>query len=124
MMENGVSKHWTPGKEIEFEERIKHCRTFAERHLTMLLRDVLKYDGRSKEGLRAMTQARLRMAIATDEDLKELAELEVSNMERERPGEIPGLHRASLVATKLGHLKNTRAKIKEEGIMKEALRCR
>ncbi len=128
MMENGVSKHWTPGKELEFEERIKHCRTFAERHLTMLLRDVLKYDGRSKEGLRAMTQARLRMAIATDEDLKELAELEVSNMERERPGErpgeIPGLHRASLVATKLGHLKNTRAKIKEEGIMKEALRCR
>ena len=127
-MEKGVSKHWTPGKELEFEERIKRCRTFAERHLTMLLRDVLKYDGRSKEGKRAMTQARLRMAIATDEDLKELAELEVSNMERERPGErpgeIPGLHRASLVATKLGHLKNTRAKIKEKGIMKEALRCR
>jgi len=121
-MEKGISKHWTLGKELEVEERIKHCRTFAERHLTMLIRDVLKYDGRSKEGKRAMTQARLRLAIATDEDLKELAELEV-RMERERPGEIPGLHRASLVATKLGHLKNTRAKIKEKGINKEELRC-
>lgn len=122
-MEKGVHKTWTPGKELEFEERIKRCRTFAERHLTMLLRDVLKYDARSKEGKRAMTQARLRLAIASDEDLKELAELEVSK-ERERPGEIPGLHRASLVATKLGHLKNDRAKIKEKGIMKEGLRCR
>jgi len=46
-MEKGICKTWTPGQELKFEERIKHCRTFAERHLTMLLRDVLKYDGRS-----------------------------------------------------------------------------
>jgi len=121
-MEKGVDKHWTPGKELEFEEQIKRCRTFAQRHLTMLLRDVLKFDGRSKESKRAMTQARLRLLVATNEDLKELAELEVS-MERERPGEIPGLHRASLVAETLGRLKSDRAEIKKKGINKEELRC-
>jgi len=76
-MENGICKTWTPGQELKFEEHIKHCRTFAERHLAMLVRDVLKYDGRSKESKRAMAQARLRLAVATEEDLKELAELQV-----------------------------------------------
>jgi len=122
-MEKGVCKTWTPGKELEFEERIKRCRTFAERHLTMLIRDLLKYDGRSKEGKRAMAQARLRLTVATDEDLKELVELQVRQV-AERPGEIPGLHRASLVAENLGHLKNTRAKIKENGIKRGELACR
>ncbi len=121
-MEKGVHKYWTPGKELEFEERIKRCRTFAERHLTMLIRDLLKYDGRSKEGKRAMAQARLRLTVATDEDLKELVELQVRQV-AERPGEIPGLHRASLVAENLGHLKNTRAKIKEKGIKRSELKC-
>ena len=119
-MENGICKTWTPGQELKFEERIKHCSTFAERHLTMLLRDVLKYDGRSKESKGAMAKARLRLAVATDEDLKELAELQAL-MEEERPGEIPGLHRASLVAENLGHLKNDRAKIREKGIKRSEL---
>jgi len=118
----GISKEWTPGKELEFEERIKHCRTYAERHLTMLIRDILKYDGRSKEGKRAMAQARLRLTVATDEDLKELAELQVQAAER--PGEIPGLHRASLVAENLGHLKKTQAEIRERGIKRSELECR
>jgi len=122
-MEKGISRHWTPGQELTFEEYIKRCSTFAERHLTMLIRDTVKYDGRSKEGKRAMAQARLRLAIATDEDLKEIAELQVLE-EGEKPGEIPGLHRASLVAENLGHLKNTRAEIREKGINKEGLRCR
>lgn len=121
-MEKGLCKTWTPGQELEFEERIKHCRTFAERHLLMLLRDTLKYDARSKEGKRAMVKARLRLATATDEDLKELAELEAL-MEREKPGEIPGLHRASLVAATLGHLKNVRAEIREKGIKRSELAC-
>lgn len=121
-METGVSKYWTPGKELEFEEHIKRCRTFAEQHLTMLIRDVLKYDGRSKEGKRAMVQARLRLTVATNEDLKELAELQVRQA-AERPGEIPGLHRASLVAQNLGLLKNTRAEIKEKGIKRSELEC-
>ena len=121
-MEKGVSKTWTPGQELEFEESIKRCRTFAERHLALLIRDVLKYDGRSKEGTRAMAQARLRLATATDEDLEELAELEVRQAV-ERPGEIPGLHRASLVVEKLGHLKNTRAEIRQKGIKRSELEC-
>ncbi len=122
-MEKGISKHWTPGQELKFEERIKRCRTFAERHLTMMLRDVLKYDGRSKESKRAIAQARLRLVVATDEDLKELAELQVLMEEKERPGEIPGLHKASLVAEELGHLKNTRAEIREKGIKRSELEC-
>ena len=121
-MEKGVDKHWTPGQELKFEERIKHCRTFAERHLTMLVRDALKYDGRSKESKRAMAKARLRLAVATDEDLKDLAELQVQ-LEGERSGEIPGLHRASLVAENLGRLKNDRAKIREKGIKGSELVC-
>jgi len=121
-MEKGVCKYWTPGKELEFEERIKRCRTFAERHLTMLIRDLLKYDGRSKEGKRAMAQARLRLTVATDEDLKELVELQVRQV-AERPGEIPGLHRASLVADFLGHLKKVRTEIKEKGIKRSELKC-
>ena len=121
-MEKGISKHWTPGQELKFEERIKRCRSFAERHLTMEIRDLLKYDGRTREGKKAIAQARLRLAVATDEDLKELAELEVS-MEREKPREIPGLHRASLVAENLGRLKKVRAEIREKGINKEGLRC-
>jgi len=121
-MEKGIAKTWTPGQELKFEELIKHCRTFAERHLTILLRDVLKYDGRSKESKRAMAQARLRLAIATDKDLKELAELQVRQAV-ESPGEIPGLLRASLVANFLSLLKNDRDKIKQEGIKRSALEC-
>ena len=119
-MEKGISKHWTLGKELEVEERIKHCRTFAERHLTMLIRDVLKYDGRSKEGKRAMAQARLRFSTATDEDLEELAKLE-TRPQREIPGEIPGLHWASLVAERIGQLKKERAQIREKGIRRSEL---
>ena len=122
-MEKGVFKTWTPGQELEFEERIKHCQTFAERHLLMLLRDTLKYDARSKEGKRAMSKARLRLATATNEDLEELAELQVGQV-AESPGEIPGLHRASLVAKNLGHLKKMRTEIREKGIKRSELECR
>ena len=122
-MEKGVFKTWTPGQELEFEERIKHCQTFAERHLLMLLRDTLKYDARSKEGKRAMSKARLRLATATNEDLEELAELQVGQV-AESPGEIPGLHRASLVAENLGHLKKMRTEIRGKGIKRSELECR
>ena len=122
-MEKGVSKYWTPGKELESEEDIKRCRSFAERHLTMLLRDFLKYDGRSKEGRRARAQARLRFAIATDKDLEDIARLEV-RLQGGISGEIPGLRRAILVAERLGQLKKDRAQVREKGINKEELRCR
>ena len=121
-MQNGICKTWTPGAEEYYERLLASCRTFAERHLTTLLRDGLKYDGRSKASKRAMAQARLRLAVASDEDLKELSTLEVLR-EGERPGEIPGLHRASLVAERLGYLKNVRANIKEKGIKRSDLVC-
>ena len=121
-MENGICKTWTPGQELKFEEHIKHCQTFAERHLIMTIRDVLKYDGRSKESKRAVAQARLRLAAASDKDLEELAKLEASVLV-EDPGQIPGLHRAGLVAENLGRLKNDRAKIREKGIKRSELAC-
>ena len=122
-MEAGLSKRWTEEQERFWARRLSTCHGFAERHMTMLIRDVLKYDGRSKESKRAVAQARLRLTVATDEDLKELAELQVSK-EGEKPGEIPGLHRASLAAESLGLLKNTRTEIKEKGInVSEIRRC-
>lgn len=119
-MENGVNKYWTPGKELEFEVRIGACQSFAQRHMAALLRDILKYDGRSKEGKRAIAQARLRIAVASDADLKELAELQVS-MEKENPEWIPGLARAFTVAERLGELEKERAKIRAEGVNKKEL---
>lgn len=122
-MEKGVNQYWTPQAEEHYNRLLTTCHTFAERHLTMLLRDVLKYDGRSKESKRAMAQARLRFTTATDKDLEELSKLE-TRMQREIPGEIPGLHRASLVAERLGQLKKERSQIRERGIKKEELECR
>lgn len=122
-MEKRVNQYWTPQAEEHYNRLLATCHTFAERHLTMLLRDVLKYDGRSKESKRAMAQARLRFTTATDKDLEELAKLE-TRMQGEIPGEIPGLHRASLVAERLGQLKKERAQIRDKGINKEELRCR
>ena len=121
-MEKGVAKTWTPGGEIMFEERIKRCRTFAERHLTMALRDLLKYDGRSKQGKRAIVQGRLRLATATDEDLNGLAKLEASVLGD--PGQIPGLSRFTLEQERLEDLKKVRAAIREKGIKKGELQCR
>jgi len=121
-MEKGVSKTWTPGMDIEYEERLKQCRSFAERHLTMLIRDLLKYDGRSKQYKRAIAQTRLRIATASEKDLEEIAELE-AGMRRERPGEIPGLARASFAAQRLRELVKEQAEIRNKGIGKEQL-CR
>lgn len=121
--EEGVSKYWTPGQEMEFEHRLKGCRTFAERHLVMLTRDLLKYDGRSKAAKRAFAQARLRLATASDKDLKEMAELE-AGLQKDKPGEIPGFARANFAAQRMNELEKTRTKIKRSGIGKEQLICR
>lgn len=119
-MEKGVHRYWTPKQELIWGMRIRAARSFAETHIAMLMRDVIKYDGRSKEGRRAMAQARLRIALASDAELKELAELEAS-MTEETPGWIPGLDRAFRVTERLGELKQERAKIKEEGIKSSEL---
>ena len=114
-MEKGIFESWTPGLEIQFEERLKHCRTFAERHLVLTIRDMLKYDARTKEARRAVAQARLRIAVATDKDLEELAELEAA-MKEDKTGGIPGLYKATLAAESLKKFKSARAKTKEKGI--------
>lgn len=121
-MEKGISKHWTPEAEEHYNKLLAGCYTFAGRHLTMLVRDILKYDARSKEGLRAMAQARLRLVTATDEDLRRLAALQTV-LEEDPPGEIPGLNRASLIAERLAQLRTERDKIRQQGIKRSAIKC-
>jgi len=115
-MENaGINQYWTQVQETEWEMRIRACRSFAEKHLAILMRDVLKYDGRSKEARRAKTQANLRLATASDAELLELANLEVS-MEESEPGWIPGLSKSIRVKERLAELIKQRNRIKKDGI--------
>ena len=79
MRENGVSKCWTPTIEAYFELQIRRSRSFAGKHLLLLLRDLLKYDHRSRESKRRLAHARLRLAIASDKDLEEMAKI-ICNM--------------------------------------------
>jgi len=81
-MENGICKTWTPEVEAYYAGVLDGCQTFAQRHLVMLIRDILKYDGRTKQAKRAIAQARLRLVTATDADLEELVSLEMQ-MEKE-----------------------------------------
>jgi len=122
-MEKGVSKYWTLAKELEYQERLKRCRSFAERHVTLLMHDIMKYDGRSKQGKRVLAQAMLRIATASDRELREIAELE-TDMDEEERGEIPGLTRATVMAQNLEILLKARAEIKQRGIREEQLRGR
>ena len=65
----------------------------------MTIRDILKYDGRAKEGKRALAKARLRLITATDEYLVEIAKL-----------------MGPPVTEKLEELKRDRAELKAKGI--------
>lgn len=123
-MEEGVAKYWTPGQEIRFDLALKSCRSFAQLHHIMFLRDALKYDGRSKGAKRTLNQAKLRLAIATDADLWEIAKLHVSYSE-DKPGkEIPEQKRANLVLEHLSFLTELRGNIRKVGINKEAVRLK
>jgi len=114
MMEKGLSKSWTPKLEEYYRKLLAGCRTFAERHLLMTVMDLLKYDGRSKEGKRAIAGGRLRLATATDDDLKELARLEQTMPWRDK---IPS------VSERMEELKRERAEIREKGIKRGELEC-
>lgn len=113
-MEKGLCKTWTLDQEELWARRLRGCRTFAERHLTMSIRDLLKYDARTREGKRAIAQSRLRLATATNEELQEIARLEV---EVKDGGGIDAMPR------KLQHLKQIQAHIKEMGIKRSKLEC-
>ncbi len=113
-MEKGISKHWAPEQEEHYERLLAGCRTFAERHLLMTVMDLLKYDGRTKEGKKAIAQGRLRMATATDEDLEELARLEQEMPERDK---------RSSVSERVEELKKERAEIRAKGVKRGELEC-
>lgn len=113
-MQEGVCKTWTPWQEELWARRLEGCRTFAVRHLLMTIRDQLKYDGRTKQGEKAIANARLRLAVATDKDLEEIAELE--NM-------IPEQELCPSITERLEELKRERAEIQAKGIRREDLQC-
>lgn len=102
----GVSKYWTAEAEEYYKRLVASCRTFAERDLTMTIRDLLKYDLRTREAKKAVEQGRLRLAVATDEDIEELVRLQCQM----RGGEVISPEK------KLEELKELRAKIRERGI--------
>jgi len=114
-MEKGVSKYWTPEAEEHYKRLLAGCHTFAERDLLMSIRDLLKYDGRTKAAKRATAQARLRLATATDEDLAEMANLQA----KRKKGDYP-----DSVERNLKRLKYVRAELKEKGIKRSELACR
>jgi len=114
-MEKGIAKTWTPEQEELWARRLRGCRTFAGRHLTMNIRDLLKYDGRTKEGKRAVAQGRLRVATATDDELVEIARLEVSVKDG------GGIEALPERAERLAQL---RARLRQRGVKKEDLVCR
>jgi len=114
-MEKGIAKTWTPEQEELWARQLKGCRTFAERYLTMTIRDLLKYDGRTKEGKRAVAQGRLRVATATDQELVEIARLEVSMKDG---GGIEAL------PERVERLAQSRARLRQRGVKKEDLVCR
>ena len=105
-MEEGLSKEWAPEEEALYQSWLASCHTFAERDLTMILREHLKY-----EGERAIAPGRLRLATATDEELEEVAKLE----EQLRGGG------STFVAYRLKRLKKQRAEIRDKGIKRSEL---
>lgn len=111
-MGKGVSKRWTPEAEERYNKRLASCQTFAERHLIMTIWDIFKYDGRTKEGRKAIAQGRLRLATATDKDLQEIAELEQK---------MPRQVQAISVSEKVEELKELRARIRARGIKRSEL---
>jgi len=115
-MENGISKHWTPEKEAWGQRLIDSSPTFVSRHLMTTIRDMLKYDGRAREGKRAQAQARLRFATATDKDLEELARIYVHFFGKKNAG-----NQAEQEAKQLEQFKEQRGQVRERGFSRSDL---
>lgn len=111
-MEKGVSKYWTPQADESYQRLINSCKTFAERQLIMAICGLIKYDGRTRAARKASAQARLRLAICSDDELKELARLEIILL---------GDKIAGTVEERLEVLKEMQAKIRERGIKRSDL---
>ncbi|GAI61678.1 unnamed protein product [marine sediment metagenome] len=81
MADKGLSEFWTPTLEAKFNlylngPNMRGPNSFPARHVILSLRDALKYDSQTREGQRAQDAARLRIATATDDELREIAEIE------------------------------------------------
>jgi len=118
-MEKGISKHWSPTQERTAQSMIDECPSFATRHLMITLRDLLKYDQRTRAGKKTVAQAKLRLATCSDKDLEELAKIEEIICEK------GGVYitRGRTVEESLEILKEKRAKIREQGIKRGELEC-
>ena len=102
----GVSKYWTTAAEEKYKRLLAASDTFAERHLIMTIRDLLKYDGRTRQAKKAIAQGRLRLATATDEELGEMVRLESLMLGNDKGS----------AEDRLQNYKTLRAKINEKGI--------
>ena len=113
-MEKGIAKTWTPEQEKFWAGRLSGCHTFAERHLTTILRNVYKYDWRTKQAKKANAQARLQFIIATDADLEGLANVQAKIYQATAPEQ---------VAKRFEELKKQRDALREKGIKRSDLQC-
>lgn len=113
-MEKGISKHWTPEKEAAGQRMIDSCHTFAARHLMATMRDILKYDQRTRAGRRATAQAKLRLATATDKDLKQMAILYI---------DVVGVDKGETPAEVFARLVVDRNNVREKGFQRSEIEC-
>jgi len=72
----GVTKSWNDQLEILFDDALVKVQGFGERDLILSLRDKLKYDGRTRKGKLASKRIQIRLAMASDDDLADLAKCE------------------------------------------------
>jgi len=123
-MEKGVSRYWTPETEEHYKRVLASCLTYAQRDLVMGVRDLLKYDLRTKAGRRALAREQLRIAVATDEDLEEMASYVVvaeNNKGIEKSMTVSDF--LPLQEAEVNKFKKLRAKIRERGIGESELEC-
>lgn len=110
MTEKGIAKTWTPELEKHFSKVLDMKLPFVQREFITSIRDLLKYDGRSKAARKARARRRLRLAFSSDEELLELATQELLFFKDSTPPE-----------EKLKELKEVRDTIKQRGIKKSEL---
>ena len=123
-MEKGLSKYWTPEAEEHYKRLLAGCESFAQRDLVMNVRDLLKYDLRTKAGKAAVAQGRLRIAVATDEDLEEMASLAI--VAENDKGIEKGMAIEQLEPfqeLKVKELKELQTRIRTRGIKRSELKC-
>lgn len=82
-MGKGIVLTWGPGLDAEFQKLIDSANGFAERYMITSLRNILKYDGRTREAHKARARLHLMLAMATDQDLAELEALALERLGEE-----------------------------------------